>query len=234
MLTHTQKWEFVEMNQPLDFQKIYPYLGDFIAGTGLTMQLSVSGMLIGLAIAIPAAWARTSGPLFLRRAVGFYVEIIRNTPLLIQAYLVFFVLPTVGIRLLPETAATLALAVNAGAFSTEIVRAGIQSIDRGQIEAGRALGLREYEIFICVILRPALKNIYPALTSQFIFLMLISCMVSMISANELTAVANYVQSVTFRAFEVYLIATMIYLILSSCLSLVFSTIYKAFIAYPTH
>ncbi len=222
------------MSYTLDFSDIIPHYWDFIIGAGLTLKVSISGMLIGLAIAIPLAWARANGPTPLKRAIGVYIEIIRNTPLLIQVYLVFFAFPAVGMRLLPDTAAILALALNAGAYSTEIIRAGLQSINRGQIEAGRALGLREHEIFTRIILRPAIKNVYPALTSQFIFLMLISCMVSMISANELTSVASHIQSVTFRSFEVYLIITAIYFILSTGLSLVFSAIYKIFIAYPTH
>ncbi|WP_425430649.1 amino acid ABC transporter permease [Devosia indica] len=123
--------------------------------------------------------------------------------------------------------------VEAWAYATEIIRAGIQSISRGQIEAGRALGLRGPQIFRLVVLRPALKAIYPALTSQFIILMLYSSLVSVISANDLSSVANHIQSVTFRSFEVYILVTAIYFVLSSAMSAGFALIYRRFIHYPS-
>jgi polar amino acid transport system permease protein len=216
-----------------DYQGLLPYAGEFLAGAALTLRLSLFAMVIGLMIAIPCAWVRTSGPPALRRAIGVYVELIRNTPLLIQIYLVFFGLPSMGLRLSADNAALLALTLNVGAYAIEIIRAGIESIDNGQIEAGRALGLRAGQIFRFVILRPALRNIYPALTSQFIILMLFSSLVSVISANDLSSVAGHVQSVTFKSFEVYIIVTIIYFVMSSAMSAIFSLIYREFIAYPT-
>src|SRR5690606_20356432 len=160
-------------------------------------------------------------------------EAIRNTPLLIQIYIVFFGLPSMGLRLSADSAALLALALNVGAYATEIIRSGIQSISPGQVEAGRALGLRGGDIFRLIVLRPALKAIYPALTSQFIILMLYSSLVSVISANDLSSVANHVQSVTFRSFEVYILVTAIYFVLSSAVSAGFAFIYRRFIHYPS-
>ncbi len=221
------------MGLTLNFQSVLPYWPDFLSGAALTLRLSLMAMLIGLAIAIPCAWARADGPAAVKRLIGVYVELIRNTPLLIQIYIVFFGLPALGVRFSADNAALLALALNVGAYSTEIIRAGIQSIDRGQIEAGRALGLAGSQIFRLIVLRPALKNIYPALTSQFIILMLYSSLVSVISANDLSSVANHVQSVTFRSFEVYILVTALYFALSSGLSAVFTLIYARFIDYPS-
>ena len=99
------------------------------------------------------------------------------------------------------------MVVNVGAYATEIVRAGIESISRGQIEAGLALGLRPLQVFRYVVLFPALSTVYPALTSQFILLMLSSSVVSTISAQELTATANDLQARTFRSFEIYIVVT---------------------------
>lgn len=220
------------MGITLSFESVLKYWPDLLDGAALTLRLSLLAMLVGIAIAIPCAWARADGPALLRRVIGIYVELIRNTPLLIQIYIVFFGLPGIGLRLSADNAALLALALNVGAYSTEIIRAGIQSIDHGQIEAGRALGLRGTQIFRLIVLRPALRNIYPALTSQFIILMLYSSLVSVISANDLSSVANHIQSVTFRSFEVYILVTAIYFVLSSGLSAAFALIYRRFIHYP--
>jgi amine acid ABC transporter, permease protein, 3-TM region, His/Glu/Gln/Arg/opine family len=217
----------------LNFETVFAYWPQFLSGAGLTLRLSLLAMVVGLAIAIPCAWARVEGPAALRRAVRGYVEIIRNTPLLIQIYIVFFGLPGLGVRMSADSAALVALSLNVGAYSTEIIRSGIQSINKGQVEAAKALGLGALQTFRFVVLRPALRNIYPALTSQFIILMLFSSLVSVIAANDLSSVANHVQSVTFRSFEVYIVVTAIYFVLSSGLSGVFSLIFQRFIDYPT-
>src|SRR5260221_7429800 len=103
------------------------------------------------------------------------------------------------------------MTVNLGAYASEIVRAGIEAIPHGQVEAARALGLGRLQIFRFIIIFPALKTVYPALASQFILLMLSSSVVSTISAVELTAITNSLQSTTFRSFEFYFVATGLYL-----------------------
>jgi polar amino acid transport system permease protein len=215
-----------------NYGELLPYAGMFLAGAGLTLRLSVLATLLGLCIAVPCAWGRAEGPAVIRRCIGFYVELIRNTPLLIQIYLVFFGLPALGARLSADTAALLALTLNVGAYSTEIIRSGIDSIDRGQLEAGRALGLKPIQIFRFVVIRPSLRNVYPALTSQFIILMLFSSLVSVIAANDLSSVASHIQSVTFLPFEVYLITTLLHFVMSAGLSGVFTLLYHRLIAYP--
>ena len=117
-------------------------------------------------------------------------------------------------RLWGGRAALLAMVVNLGAYSTEIVRAGIQVTPKGQWEAGRVLGLSRTQTFIRVVLPPALQRIYPALVSQCIIVMLGSSVVSQVSYEELTFAANLIQSRTFLSFEVYLVTTGIYLVLS--------------------
>jgi len=188
-------------------------------------------MLIGLAVAVVCAMAKTSGPRPLRWLVNAYVEIIRNTPFLVQIFLIFFGLPSLGLRLSPWQAALIAMVVNVGAYATEIIRAGIESILKGQVEAGMALGLSKLQIFRYVILIPALRAVYPALTSQFILLMLTSSVVSAISAEELTSIANDIQSQTFRSFEIYIVVTVMYLVMSLMFSALFTGIYRALFAY---
>jgi polar amino acid transport system permease protein len=150
----------------------------------------------------------------LRAVARTYIEAIRNTPFLIQLLLLYLGLPAVGIRLTPEQAALVALVVNFGAYATEIIRAGIEAIPKGQFEAGRSLGLTSLQIFFLIVMKPALRIVYPALSSQFVLLVLTSSVVSVISAEELTAVADRIASRNFRTFEVYFIVTLMYLAFS--------------------
>jgi polar amino acid transport system permease protein len=203
-----------------------------LKGTWITIQLSFSAMLLGLVVAIVCAWGKTSGPTPVRWAVNAYIEVIRNTPFLVQLFFFFFALPSLGLRWSAHTAALTAMVVNLGAYATEILRAGIESIPKGQIEAGLALNLKRHQIFRFVILKPALKAIYPALTSQFILLMLSSAVVSAISADDLTSVAANLQSQTFRSFEIYIVVALIYLGLAMAFSALFRLIYQWALNYP--
>jgi polar amino acid transport system permease protein len=203
-----------------------------LEGTWITIQLSFTAMLLGLVVAVACAWAKTSGPTPLRWLVNAYIEVIRNTPFLVQLFFFFFALPTLGLRWNSHTAALTAMVVNLGAYATEIIRAGIESIPKGQIEAGLALSLKPYQIFRYVVIKPALKAIYPALTSQFILLMLSSAVVSAISADDLTSVASNLQSQTFRSFEIYIVVALIYLGLAMTFSGLFRLVYQRTLNYP--
>jgi polar amino acid transport system permease protein len=189
-------------------------------------------MVLGLMLAIVCAWAKTAGPKPLRWLINAYIELIRNTPFLVQLFFFFFALPALGLRWSAHTAALTAMVINLGAYATEIIRAGIESIPKGQIEAGLALNLKHHEIFRFVILKPALRAIYPALSSQFILLMLSSAVVSAISADDLTSVAANLQSQTFRSFEIYIVVTAIYLLLSLGFSMLFRLAYQRWLNYP--
>jgi polar amino acid transport system permease protein len=168
------------------FRGLLHYVDLLIDGTLTTIQLTVAAALLGLAIGIGCALLRTQGPRATRRLVDSYVEIIRNTPLLVQCFFVFFGLPSAGVRMTAGQAAVVALSFNFGAYVTEIIRAGIESIHPSQIEGAAALGLSRLQIFRYIILFPAVRNVYPSLTSQFILLLLGSSIVSQISAKELT------------------------------------------------
>ncbi len=220
------------MNYTFQFDQVLAAWPQLLQGTWVTIQLSFLAMAMGLAVAIFGAWGKTSGPAPLRFAINAYIELIRNTPFLVQLFFFFFALPAIGLRWSPQTAALVAMVVNLGAYATEIIRAGIESIPKGQIEAGLALDLKRWEIFRFVILKPALKTIYPALTSQFILLMLSSAVVSVISADDLTSVAANIQSETFRSFEVYIVVALIYLALSLAFNALFKLLYQLFLNYP--
>ena len=220
------------MNYVFQFGDVWAARYDLLWGAWLTIELSAASMAIGLLVAVLCALGKTMGPAPVQWAVDGYIEVIRNTPFLIQIFIIFFGLPRLGIYMSSNQAALLAMVVNVGAYAAEIVRAGIESINHGQIEAGLALGLRPLQVFRYVILFPAISTVYPALCSQFILLMLNSSVVSTISAQELTATANDLQARTFRSFEIYIVVTAMYLVLSMLFSGAFGTIYRAVFARP--
>ncbi|WP_028033824.1 amino acid ABC transporter permease [Chelativorans sp. J32] len=215
-----------------NFAPVLAALDQLLLGAWLTIRLSCAAMVLGLIVSIVCAWGKTSGPKPLRWLIDAYVEIIRNTPFLVQIFFIFFGLPSLGLRLSPNSAALLALVVNFGAYGTEIIRAGIESIHKGQVEAGVALGLSKLQVFRYIIMKPALRTVYPALTSQFIYLMLTSSVVSVISADDLAAAGNDLQSATFASFEVYIVVTLMYLAMSIGFSAIFSVIEKMAFKYP--
>ena len=220
------------MNYHFEFGPVFAAWPLLLRGTWITIQLSALAMFFGLIVAIFCAWGKTAGPRPVRWLVNTYIEVIRNTPFLVQLFFFFFALPALGLRWTAHTAALTAMVVNLGAYATEIIRAGIESIPRGQIEAGLALSLKRYEIFRFIILKPALRAIFPALTSQFILLMLSSSVVSVISADDLTSVAANLTSQTFRSFEIYIVVTVIYLVLALAFSALFRLLYRWGLSYP--
>ncbi|KAB2706388.1 MULTISPECIES: amino acid ABC transporter permease [Brucella] len=215
-----------------NFAPVFASLDKLLVGAWQTIELSCAAMVLGLIVSIVCALGKTSGPKPARLIIDAYIEIIRNTPFLVQIFFIFFGLPSAGLRLSPNSAALLALVVNFGAYGTEIIRAGIESIHKGQVEAGTALGLSKLQVFRYVIMKPALRTVYPSLTSQFIYLMLTSSVVSVISANELAAAGNDLQSATFASFEVYIVITLMYLVMSIGFSAIFSMIEKVAFKYP--
>jgi len=185
-----------------------------VQGVLWTLGLTAISAVIGLLVGTLCAWARSSGPLWLRWVVGSYVELIRNTPFIVQLFFVFFGLPAAGVKLTPEIASVIAMVINLGAYAAEIIRAGIEATPKGQFEAAASLALSKLQTFRYVVLPPALQKVWPALTSQIIIVMLGSAVCGQISTEELSYAANLIQSRNFRAFEAFIIATGIYLLLS--------------------
>lgn len=186
-------------------------------GLWLTVALTAVSAVLGTALGVACAWVRVEGPAPLRAAVGAYVELIRNTPFIIQLFFVFFGLPSLGLRLSPETASVLAMVLNLGGYSCEIVRAGIEATPRGQIEAAQSLALNRWQIFTRVVLPPALARVWPAQVSQIIIVMLGSAVCSQISTEEVSYAANLISSRTYRTFEAYVIVSAVYLALAVAL-----------------
>lgn len=209
------------MTYQFDFAALLPYWREFAMGVWLTLQLSFVATVLGFVLGTLCAIGRADGAPWVKVLVACYVEVIRNTPLLVQVFIIYFGIATLGLHVDANVAAVLALVVNVGAYTSEIVRAGLESIHKSQLEAAECLGLSRPQTYWHVIVRPAIERVYPALTSQYVLLMLASSITSQISAEELTAVANRIQSDTFRSFETYIVVGVLYLILSFVVRLAF-------------
>ncbi|MBN9411582.1 MAG: amino acid ABC transporter permease [Burkholderiales bacterium] len=202
------------MSYDFDFASVLTAWPLFLEGAWLTIQLSFPATVLGFAAGTLLAIGRRGQVVWVARLCGAYVEVIRNTPLLVQVFLVFFGLATLGWKVSAFAAALVSLIINVAAYSCEIMRAGMDSIHKGQLEAAECLGLTQRQVYWHVILRPAMEKVYPALTSQFVLLMLATSITSQISVEELTAIAARVQSETFRPFEAYILVAVAYLLLS--------------------
>ncbi|MDO9708277.1 amino acid ABC transporter permease [Paracraurococcus lichenis] len=199
------------MGFQFQFQPVLARMDALLDGLWLTLQLAGTGILLGALLGILLAMLRGLSPRPVRLLVDSYVELVRNTPFLVQLLIVFFGVPSLGLRLSAEQAALAAIILNLGAYATEIVRAGIESVHKSQIEAGLSLAMTRWQVFRHVVLAPALARVWPALSSQFVLMMLSTSVCSFISVQELSAQAANVESETFRSFEVYILVTAIYL-----------------------
>jgi polar amino acid transport system permease protein len=198
----------------LDFGAVLTEWPQLVRGAAFTVGLTAVSAVLGVGLGVACGWARAWGPAWLKAIVGAYVELIRNTPFIVQLFFVFFGLPSLGVKLTPELASVIAMVINLGAYAAEIARAGIEGTPRGQIEAARSLALSETQVFVRVVLPPALARVWPAMTSQIVIVMLGSAVCGQIAAQELSYYANLIQSRNFRAFEAFIVATLIYLGLS--------------------
>ena len=201
----------------MDFLPVLANWPMLLKGLVLTIVLTGIALPLGMLLGISCAWSRLHGGLLLRTIVASYVEIFRNTPFIIQLFFLFFGLPSMGIRLSPETASILAMTLNLGAYACEQIRAGIEATPRGQLEAAQCLALNPLQIFTRVVLPPSLGRVWPALTGQMIIVMLGSAVCSQISTEELSYAANLISSRTFRSFESYIVVTITYLLLAIAL-----------------
>ncbi len=220
------------MNYKLDFTPVIDGMPALLMGCLGTFLLAISGMALAIVIGIGGVILRDSRIAPVRWLVKAFVEIIRNTPFLVQIFFIYFALPLAGLRLDPTPTAIIALGINGGAYAIEIIRGGVQSIGKGQIEAGLALGLHKAQVFRLIVLKPALRAIFPSLTSQFVLLTLTTSIASAISAYELTSVAQRIESDSFRSFEVYGTITLFYLVISWVMMRFFSAISTRYFSYP--
>ena len=186
-----------------------------IAGAGITVEITALSVFFGMLIGIVVALIRLSGVKVLRWLGNVYVDFIRGTPLLIQIFLVYFALPSIiGHRVDAFFAAISACSINSGAYVAEVFRGGIQSIDVGQMEAGRSLGMTWWQTMRYIILPQAFKRIIPPLGNEFIAMLKDSSLVSVIGFEELTRRGQLIIARTYASFEIWMAVAIIYLILT--------------------
>jgi polar amino acid transport system permease protein len=205
----------------LNFAPVLARSPDLVIGVRDTVTLSVEAIALGLAVGLAVAVIRVNGWRWLRMICAVYVEIFRNTPMLVQLFLFFFGLPYIGLRLQATPVAVIAVALNLGAYAGEIFRAGLLAVPKTQIEAGLALGLSGVQVFRYVVLVPALRVIYPALTGQLTLTLLGTSLVSSISANELTHAGTTIESQTFLSLETFIVLVPIYIAITFAFRLVY-------------
>ena len=211
------------MKIQLDFVAVLTEWPLLLTGVGWTLALTLASVTVGTLLGIGCAWVRARGfganhaPAWLQALVGAYVELIRNTPFIVQLFFIFFGLPAAGFKLSAETASFLAMVINLGAYAAEIIRAGLEATPKGQLEAAQSLALSGRQTFVWVVLPPALKKVWPGLVSQIIIVMLGSSVCGQISTQELSYAADLIQSRNFRSFEAFIVIGFIYLMLSVAL-----------------
>src|ERR1700712_218467 len=211
--------DLAAMTFSLDFSPLLPYWPVFLKGAWLTLKMTTVAVFFGVILGTLVAFAKRGKNPLLSRVCSIYIEAVRNTPFLVQIFLLYFGLASFGVRMPTFTAASLAMIINIGAYAAEIIRAGLESVPRGQLEAAECLGLSRWRIGWHVMLQPSIEKVYPALTSQFFLMMQGAALASQISAEELTAIANTVQSDTFRSLETYLVVAAFYVALSLLIKL---------------
>ena len=208
------------MKIQLDFGAVLSEWPLLLTGVGWTLALTTAAVVVGTALGIACAWVRARGfgaiaaPAWLRATVSAYVELIRNTPFIVQLFFIFFGLPAAGFKLSAETASFIAMVINLGAYATEIIRAGLEATPKGQMEAAQSLALSGRQTFLWVVLPPALKKVWPSLVSQIVIVMLGSSVCGQISTQELSYAADLIQSRNFRSFEAFIVVGSIYLALA--------------------
>lgn len=197
---------------------LWGYVPDFIHAAWLTLQITLLSFLLAIVLGLSTALAGASRLLALRAVARGYIELIRNTPVLLQIFIVFFGLPSLGVHLSAYSAGVIALGVNVGAYMAEVFRAGIQSVPRGQIEAATLLGLERSQIFLTIVLPQAARAVYPAIVNNLIQLLLGTSLLSAIALPELTGTAIVINSRTLLYIQTFSVTLVAYLVLSNCLS----------------
>lgn len=194
----------------LYFRDLKPYVIQMFRGLGLSISLTLVAMLVGSILGLLLYLGKSGRQTALKAMCSVYIEIMRNTPLLVQLYLIYFGLAQIGIDVSAFTATLVAMILNNAAYTAEIFRGGFLSVPNGLVETGYVLGMTPAQVFLIVRLKPALKSAFPALINQFIMLFLFSSVASIIALPELTYVAMNTASATARTFEVYLVTGVLY------------------------
>lgn len=208
----------------MDIQFIVKYFPILFKGCVTTIQLAALAMLLGSTLALTITFTKISGIKLLEAIGKTYTWLFRGTPLLMQLFVIYYGLPQIGIRLDPFPAAVLGLTLNIAAYIAEIIRGAIQSIDKGQWDAARAIGMNYWQTMFFIIIPQSIKRMIPPMTNEFIALLKDTSLVSTIAMVDLMRTAQQMSTTTFRPFEILLIAAVLYLAMTTVLTVFFRTI----------
>jgi polar amino acid transport system permease protein len=200
------------MSYTFQYGQVLPYLPYLLAGAWITLQIAFLAFGGGMLLGLLGALARTSGSRLARAVAGLYVTVFTNTPQLVQIFFLFFALPEAGIRLDSYEAVLLGMTLNAGAYLTEIQRAGIVSVRRSELDAAATLGLSRVQTLRYVIVPHVVKVLFPPLSSHYIVMTLGTSMGALFGLEELTGRAFNIESRTFRSLEIFSIVAVVYLV----------------------
>jgi polar amino acid transport system permease protein len=218
------------MDYEFQFSPVLRNLDMMFSGALLTIALAAVAIVSATVLGTIMAIGQLGRSRIIRSVIGWYVEIIRNTPFIVQLFFIVFGLPTMGLQVGLLEAAILALVINLSGYTTEIVRAGLEATHPSQLEAGYSLGLKRWQVYGYVVVPPAIEKVYPALCSQFVLAMLGTSIVSQISVEELTGIASLISARSYRAFETYIVLAGFYIGLTFLFRLAFYIIGR--IAFP--
>lgn len=207
------------MDYTFTLRTILPYIGELWPAAVLTLTLSVLAILVSLVIGAGVAVLRRGRSRLGRGLAGAYVEVMRNTPLLVILYVIYFAAPGIGVRLSSFQAALIGLSLNSGGYMAEILRAGLAAVPAGQFEASRSLGLSGAQAFRLVVFPQVLRTIYAPLGNQFITVILASSLASAVAVDEVASWMETTGSTSFRFFETFLVAACVYLVLCQAVNL---------------
>lgn len=202
----------------IDFTLIWNSLPALLHGAAVSLKISFLAAFIGLTFGSIFGLAETSKSRSISYAIGGYVFLFRGTPMLVQILFIYYVLPQLGLTLAPFWAASIAIGLNSCAYISQIIRAGINGISKGQLEAAQALGFSSFKTMRYIIFPQALRITMPALGNELITLIKDSSLASIIGVMELTKEASIIRSRTYDAFSILLAVSIIYLILTACVS----------------
>jgi His/Glu/Gln/Arg/opine family amino acid ABC transporter permease subunit len=207
------------MEYSFTLRTIYPYLGELWQAAAVTLWLSVLAIVISVVVGIAVALLRRSHLRVLRILGGVYVEVMRNTPLLVILYLVYFALPETGLRLSSFSAALIGLSLNSAGYMAEIFRAGLSAVAHGQFEAAASQGLTKAQTYRHIVLPQVFRTIYAPLGNQFIAVILASSLASAVAVEDVASWMQTVGATSFRFFETFMVSAVVYLVLCQAVNL---------------
>lgn len=206
------------------FRPITPFLGELYSAAWMTLVLSLEAIVGALVLGTIVAFGRVSSNRLLRIAAGCYVEFLRNIPLLVLLYFIYFLMPALGLRFSPFVSALIGMALHESAYMTEILRAGLIAVPVGQYEAAQSQGMTRWQLQRHIVLPQVFRTIYAPLGTQFTMVIIASSLASAISVNEVTGWMQTVGADTFRFFDVFLIAAIVYIVLSQLVNLLHTVV----------